>query len=71
MDFTAIDFETANPARASACAAGVAKVRAGGVVERAVWLMRPPAGFDDFSSYQVGIHGISAAAVAGRPRSLV
>lgn len=33
LSFTAIDFETANPSRASACAVGMAKVRDGQIVD--------------------------------------
>lgn len=68
MDFTAIDFETANRHRASACAVGLVKVRGGEVVDEVSWLMRPPPGYDHFEPYQVGIHGISALRVAGEPR---
>ncbi|MGB3484164.1 MAG: exonuclease domain-containing protein [Mycobacterium sp.] len=67
MDFIAIDFETANPKRASVCAAGWATVRDGVVVEAGSWLCRPPAGFDEFAAYNVGIHGITPAQVADQP----
>ena len=68
MDFAAIDFETANRHRASACAVGLARVRDGRVVAESTWLMRPPPGFDHFEPFQAGIHGVSAARVAGEPR---
>ncbi|NUP73969.1 MAG: exonuclease [Sinomonas sp.] len=68
LDFTAIDFETANGFRGSPCAVGLVKVRAGRPVESATWLMRPPAGHDAFDGRNVAIHGIRAADVAGRPR---
>jgi DNA polymerase III subunit epsilon len=42
MSWVAIDFETANETRASACALGVAIVEAGEVIDRASWLIRPP-----------------------------
>jgi DNA polymerase-3 subunit epsilon len=58
LDFTAIDFETANSSSASACAVGLVRVRAGRVVARAGWLIRPPAGHDRFFDVNVGIHGI-------------
>jgi DNA polymerase-3 subunit epsilon len=41
LDFTAIDFETANSSSASACAVGLARVRDGRVVETAGWLIKP------------------------------
>ncbi|PYG98973.1 exonuclease [Arthrobacter stackebrandtii] len=65
--FTAIDFETANNFRASACAVGMTKVRAGVVVEQVSWLMKPLPGFDDFHPVNVGIHGITAAQVRNMP----
>lgn len=68
LDFTAIDFETANGFRGSPCAVGLTKVRGGRVVEEAAWLMRPPADHDHFEYHNVRIHGITAGDVAGRPR---
>lgn len=67
ISFTAIDFETANNFRASACAVGMTKVRAGVVVEQVSWLMKPLPGFDDFHPVNVGIHGITAAQVRSMP----
>lgn len=63
LDFTAIDFETANASNASACAVGMVRVRGGQVVASAEWLIRPPAGHDAFSDFNTGIHGIRAADV--------
>lgn len=60
MDFTAIDFETANSSAASACSVGLVKVRDGEVVERAGWLIKPPFGHDDFTEWNTRIHGIMA-----------
>jgi DNA polymerase-3 subunit epsilon len=65
LDFTAIDFETANSSSASACSVGLVKVRNGRVVERAGWLIRPPAGHDDFWEWNTRIHGIRAEDVLG------
>lgn len=42
MTFTAIDFETADPARDSACAVGLVRVEAGEVTARLTQLIRPP-----------------------------
>ncbi|MEV7692712.1 3'-5' exonuclease [Microbacterium sp. NPDC089189] len=58
LDFTAIDFETANSSNASACAVGLARVRDGRVVATAGWLIQPPAGHDRFFELNIGIHGI-------------
>ncbi|SFU14252.1 DNA polymerase-3 subunit epsilon [Arthrobacter sp. ov118] len=68
MDFTAIDFETANGFRGSPCAVGLSKVRGGVVVEEASWLMRPPENYDTFDHHNVRIHGIRPDQVAGLPR---
>lgn len=67
LDFTAIDFETANSSSASACAVGLARVRDGRVVETAGWLIKPPPGHDAFFEINVGIHGIRPSDVADAP----
>ncbi|MBI5161333.1 MAG: 3'-5' exoribonuclease [Micrococcales bacterium] len=64
VDFTAIDFETANSSSASACSVGLVKVRDGKMVDRRGWLIRPPAGHDAFVEWNVRIHGIMASDVA-------
>ena len=64
LDFTAIDFETANNSAASACSVGLVKVRDGRVVDRAGWFIRPPLGHDAFLAWNTRIHGIVAADVA-------
>lgn len=68
MDFTAIDFETANGFRGSPCSVGLTKVRNGVVVDEGYWLMRPPAGHDHFDSRNITIHGITPDDVAAAPR---
>lgn len=68
LDFTAIDFETANGFRGSPCAVGLTKVRGGKIVDEASWLMRPPHNYDHFDYHNVRIHGITAADVADQPR---
>ena len=68
LDFTAIDFETANGFRGSPCAVGLTKVRGGVIVEEASWLMRPPENHDSFDYHNVRVHGIRPEQVAGRPR---
>ncbi len=67
LDFTAIDFETANGNAASACAVGLVKVAEGRVVDRWSTLIRPPAPYDEFWEWNVRIHGIEAAHVLGAP----
>jgi len=65
LDFTAIDFETANSSPASACSVGLVRVRGGEVVATTGWLIRPPAGHDDFQEWNVRIHGIRPEDVVG------
>lgn len=59
ISFTAIDFETANSHRGSACAVGLVKVRDGRIVDTASWLIKPPPGIDDFDPINVELHGIT------------
>lgn len=67
LDFTAIDFETANSSNASACAVGLVRVRDGVVVDQTGWLIRPPSGHDRFFDLNVRIHGIREEDVADAP----
>jgi len=67
LDFTAIDFETANSSSASACSVGLVKVRDGRPVDSATWLIQPPIGHDEFWEWNTRIHGIRAADVIGAP----
>ncbi|CAN5184263.1 hypothetical protein BH11ACT3_BH11ACT3_02850 [soil metagenome] len=60
LDFTAIDFETANGSPASACSVGLVKVRDGQVVDRIGWFIQPPMGHDHFVDWNTRIHGITA-----------
>jgi DNA polymerase-3 subunit epsilon len=64
VDFTAIDFETANSKSASACAVGLVRVRDGKVVERDEWLIRPPESVGEFLEWNIKIHGITPEMVA-------
>ncbi|MFT4029845.1 MAG: 3'-5' exonuclease [Protaetiibacter sp.] len=67
LDFTAIDFETANGSSASACSVGLVKVRDGQVVDRIGWLIQPPAGHNHFVDWNTRIHGIRASDVVDAP----
>lgn len=67
MDFTAIDFETANGFRGSACAIGAVKIRDGQIAETHYSLLQPPAGFDRFDPRNMAIHGIAPKDVASAP----
>lgn len=61
--FVAIDFETADPGRDSACAVGLVRVERGRVVARRSRLIRPPRASFTFSH----LHGITWSRVAGEP----
>ena len=58
LDFTAIDFETANGNSASACAVGLVKVRDGKIVDTYSTLINPPTGWWDFHPGNIRVHGI-------------
>jgi DNA polymerase-3 subunit epsilon len=64
MNFTAIDFETANSSSASACSVGLVKVRDGVVVDKVAWFIRPPVGHNEFFYWNTKIHGIVEGDVA-------
>ncbi|PWB97217.1 exonuclease domain-containing protein [Salinibacterium hongtaonis] len=64
VNFTAIDFETANSSSASACSVGLVKVRDGIVVDKASWFIKPPIGHDAFLEWNTRIHGIVEEDVA-------
>ena len=56
MDFTCIDFETANSRRSSPCSLGITVVRDNKIVEEKYWLIKPnPCVFDPMN---IMIHGI-------------
>jgi len=63
-EFVAIDFETANPKRVSACALGFSIVKDGAIVESNGLLMKPVGGHAPF---QTKIHGICDADTADKP----
>ncbi len=64
-EWVAIDFETANERRDSACALGLAVVRDGRVTLTDSWLIRPPELRFDWRCTRV--HGIRARDVADSP----
>jgi len=65
MNFTAIDFETANSSRGSACAVGLGTVEGGRIVRAVQHLIRPDPLY--FSPFNISIHGITAEDVANAP----
>jgi DNA polymerase-3 subunit epsilon len=68
LDYTAIDFETANSYRGSPCSVGLVKVRDGKVVDTRHWLIRPPEAVDFFDGWNIAIHGITPERVSTAPR---
>jgi DNA polymerase-3 subunit epsilon len=68
LDFTAIDFETANSYRGSPCAVGLVRVRGGQAVDERRWLIRPPAKANFFEPFHTMLHGIDAEQVRDAPR---
>ncbi len=66
LTFTAIDFETANQHRYSACAVGLAKVVDGIVVDSTSMLIQPPASVE-FHPMNTRVHGLTRLDVAGAP----
>lgn len=67
LTFTAIDFETANRSRASACAVGLVRVVDDRIVGTAHSLIRPAAAYDSFEAGNVRVHGITPDRVVGAP----
>jgi len=67
IDFTAIDFETANRSPASPCAVGMVRVREGEIVESLSMLFKPPFPNDYFSAGNIGVHGITPEMVLEAP----
>ena len=58
LDFTAIDFETANGSPASPCAVGLVRVRDGVLVEGLALLFKPPYPHNWFHEGNIRVHGI-------------
>ncbi len=63
INFTAIDFETANNNRYSACALGLVQVKSGTIVSKKTFLIRPPERYFKFSY----IHGLTWEHVKDMP----
>ena len=58
LNFTAIDFETANRYPGSPCAVGLVKVREGKLVDGLAMVFAPPGQFNWFEAGNIAIHGI-------------
>lgn len=68
VDFIAVDWETANGARGSACAVGLVEVRGGEIVDTWSSLIQPPDRFGSFDARNTAVHGLRAEDVVGAPR---
>ena len=64
FDFVAIDFETANSDRDSACQIGITTVLNGEIKDVKCWLINPETHFDYFN---ILIHGITEERVKDSP----
>ncbi|MGD1084136.1 MAG: 3'-5' exonuclease [Verrucomicrobiota bacterium] len=67
MNFTSLDFETANRSRVSICAAGLAVFEDGKLTEAPYWLVRPPKGKGWFREDFIEIHGLTHLDVLDAP----
>lgn len=65
MNFTALDFETANAKRTSICSVGLAIVDNGRIVETIHQLIKPIPNYFDYQN--IAIHGIRPSDVADAP----
>ena len=68
LDFTAIDFETANNSPASPCAVGLVRVRSGQIVGSFESLFQPPAVHNWFSAGNIAVHGITPKMIESAPQ---
>ena len=67
LDFTAIDFETANGSAASPCAVGMVRVRSGKQVASFEMLFQPPSPHNWFSESNIRVHGITPEMISDSP----
>lgn len=65
--FVAIDFETANAFRGSACQVGLVRVVNGKIEEQFQSYLKPPPGYEDFSPFNVMLHGVTHKDVIDAP----
>lgn len=67
LNFTAIDFETANNSAGSPCAVGLVRVRDGQIADSLALLIKPPYPNDWFSEFNIAVHGIRPSDVIDAP----
>lgn len=66
MNFVTIDFELANPDRASVCSLGIVIVKNGKIIDKYSMLIRPKELY--FDPFYTEIHGITANDVKNKPK---
>jgi len=67
LNFTAIDFETANGSPASPCAVGLVKVVEGKIIDTYSTLIKPPDPHYWFATGNINVHGITPEDVKDAP----
>lgn len=67
LNFTAIDFETANNSAASPCAVGLVKVRDGKLIDGLATLIVPPYPNNFFNPGNIKVHGIRPSDIDDAP----
>ena len=67
LNFTAIDFETANGSPGSPCAVGLVKVRDGKLVDGLATLIVPPSPNNFFNPGNIKVHGIRPSDIEDAP----
>jgi DNA polymerase-3 subunit epsilon len=67
MNFTSLDFETANYSRVSICAVGMAVFEDGKLTEAPYWLVRPPKPHGWFYDVFIECHGLTHLDVLDAP----
>jgi DNA polymerase-3 subunit epsilon len=65
MNFVAIDFETANKNRYSACSLGMIVVENRQIIDTKYWLIKPPEMY--FDPFNVSLHGITEKDIYNKP----
>jgi DNA polymerase-3 subunit epsilon len=65
--FVAIDFETANAFRGSACQVGLIRVVDGKIEEQFQSFLKPPPGHEHFSPFNIMLHGVTPEDVIDAP----
>ena len=65
--FVAIDFETANPKRVSACSVGGCVIQGSEITDSFSTLIKPPSEYGNFAPMNVRIHGITPDKVESAP----